>query len=102
MYNLKMKLDFLRHVMNISPYVINEDGSVDVRGRVYLDHIPLKTIPIKFGKVGGYFSCERKGITSLENFPDEVDGIIWFRHNNKRFTEEEIRAVCDVGGLVYV
>ena len=49
----------------------------------------------------GYFKCPQD-ITSLEGCPEEVEGNFNIRNNTKQFTEEEVRAVCNVGGSVFV
>ena len=51
--------------------------------------------------VGGYFYCSyNPALTSLDGAPESVTGSFYSRHN--KFTEEEIRAVCNVKGKVYV
>ena len=74
--------------------------------------------------VGGDFWCNYTNISSLEGGPKTVDGDFWCNDNPKltslkgapktvvknfyiqntgrQFTEEEVRAVCDVKGKVYV
>ena len=51
--------------------------------------------------VGGDFSCSDNKLTSLKGAPEKVGGRFWCK-NPKKFTEEEVRAVCDVKGKVYV
>ena len=44
-----------------------------------------------------------KGLTSLPNdVPKYVGDNFWCHNNTKKFTEEEVRAVCDVKGYIYV
>ena len=52
--------------------------------------------------VGGYFSCHNNKLTSLQGVPKHVDGNFYCHNNIKKFTEEEVRAVCDVKGNVHV
>ena len=53
----------------IRNYTINEDGSIDVNGNVNLNGRKLKKLPLKFGKVNGYFICSGNMLTSLEGCP---------------------------------
>ena len=111
-----MKNDFIRCVrvgdyetgLNWK-YKIKKDGSVDVLyGNVNLDcdvmDGPMLTrLPIKFGVIhDGYFDVSNNDLTSLENFPNKVNGSVWVGRNKKQFTEEDVRAVCDVYGGIYV
>jgi hypothetical protein len=65
----------------ISEYTINPDGSVDVKGAVFLDDFYSARIPAKFNKVGGAFSCSGAGLTTLENCPISVGGDFRVSHN---------------------
>jgi hypothetical protein len=59
---------------DIVNYTINEDGSIDVDGEVYLSGRGLTKLPLKFRRVtGGFFICYNK-LTSLEGSPKEVGG----------------------------
>ena len=59
---------------NINNYTINDDMSISVEGDVNLPHKNLKSLPIKFKEVGGYFYCYNNQLTSLEYCPETVDG----------------------------
>ena len=52
--------------------------------------------------VGGYFWCSNNKLTSLQYAPKYVGGDFWCHNNTKKFTEKEVRAVCNVKGVVYV
>lgn len=52
--------------------------------------------------VGRNFNCYNNKLTSLEGCPKEVDGLFNIQDNPRKFTEEEVRAVCRVKGEVYV
>ena len=80
----------------------NSDGSYDVEGDVKLYDLKLTKIPIKFNKVNGTFDCSDNKLTSLEGAPKVVGGSFWCDNNTKQFTEEEVRAVCEVKGKIYV
>jgi DNA-directed RNA polymerase subunit RPC12/RpoP len=55
-------------------YQIHPDGTVDVGGNVHFgENSNISEIPIKFGKVTGYFSLNScKNLTSLKNSPHYV------------------------------
>lgn len=53
-------------------------------------------------EIGDYFSCSNNKLESLEGCPKKVGGNFECLYNNKFFTEEEVRAVCNVKGKVYV
>lgn len=61
--------------------------------------ISLKGCP---KKIYSSFECNRNNLTSLEGCPEEVEGNFSIKNNKKQFTEEEVRAVCSVGGRVIV
>lgn len=49
--------------------------------------------------VGHYFSCSHNPLTSLKGIPKYVGGD-FYAHGILKFTEADIRAVCDVKGSV--
>ena len=77
---------------------------------------------MKFGKVNGYFDCNNNLLTTLKNAPIEVvtyfscvgnqlpslegfpkkAGSVECYWNTVKFTEKDIRAVCDVKGRIHV
>lgn len=48
------------------------------------------------------FDCSGNKLTSLEGCPKEVGWSFYIYDNTKKFTEEEVRAVCKVSGNVFV
>ena len=52
--------------------------------------------------VGGEFGCGNNKLTSLDGAPTYVGGSFNCRHNPVKFTEEQVRAVCDVDGRIFV
>ena len=53
--------------------------------------------------VGGSFHCSRNNnLISLQGSPENVGGDFWCRGNKIKFTEQQVRAICDVKGRVYV
>src|SRR5690606_35229718 len=67
---------------NIQNWELNSDtGLVDVRGDVNLSGKNLKELPLKFGRVDGYFDCSLNQLTSLEGGPNSVGGHFYCRNN---------------------
>ena len=52
--------------------------------------------------VGGTFRCAYNNLTSLDGAPKTVGGDFHCYGNTVKFTEEQVRAVCDVKKKVYV
>jgi hypothetical protein len=52
--------------------------------------------------VGGNFNCSYNELTSLEGASTNVGGGFYCRNNPVEFTEQQVRAVCDVKGDVFV
>jgi hypothetical protein len=52
--------------------------------------------------IPGYFACSYNKLTSLEGAPKSVGGDFHCTDNPVKFTREQVRAVCDVKGKVYV
>jgi hypothetical protein len=67
---------------NITNYIINEDGSVDVDGNVILNDIGLTKLPLRFRNVSGSFDCYSNTLTSLQGSPKSVGGYIDCSYNN--------------------
>ena len=65
-------IDSICKEYGIENYTINPDGSVDVDGDVVLSYCGLTKLPLKFGKVTGYFFCYRNQLTTLEGSPNVV------------------------------
>ena len=84
----KETIDSICQKYGIENYTINDDGTVDVNGNVdfanltnglYGKHL-LSKLPLKFGKVTGYFNCGHNKLNSLEGSPNYVGG--YFACNN--------------------
>lgn len=52
-------------------------------------------------KIYGDFTCINCGVKSLKHMPKEVYGDFDLSNNPGNFTEDDIRAVCDVHGYVH-
>ena len=95
------------------------------KGNLNLQNLHLTKLPeiLKDITVDGDFYCGNNNLTSLENCPKTVSGVFgcssnflkslegapkfvgedfMCRFNPGKFTEKDIRAVCDVKGRVYV
>ena len=48
------------------------------------------------------FNCSYNNLTSLDGAPKTVGGDFYCDNNPVKFTEEQVRAVCNVDGIVYV
>ena len=53
----------------IENYTINDDGSIDVNGDVYLLNKGLTELQLTFNKVTGYFYCDGNDLTTLKGCP---------------------------------
>jgi len=78
----KEEVEKVLNILGIKNYKINEDLSVDVNGDADINEKKLKTIPIKFGKIDGNFSCHNNNLTSLQGAPASVGGGFDCRYNN--------------------
>jgi hypothetical protein len=67
--------------MGVRYYTINDDLTVDVNGNVNLFNKDLKSIPVKFNKVRGYFNCSINRLTTLEGAPNEIESYFWCDDN---------------------
>ena len=67
---------------NIKNYTINDDGSIDVNGRVNLYNKGLTELPLRFNKVTGSFDCSNNKLTSLKGCPRWVGGYFGCGYND--------------------
>ena len=51
----------------IKNYTINDDGSIDVNGNVYLDGQKLTELPLNFNKVMGSLYCPYNKLKTLKH-----------------------------------
>jgi hypothetical protein len=82
----------------ITDYIINDDGSIDVNGNVDLSYRSLTKLPLKFRNVSGGFWCHYNELTSLEGSPRSVGG--GFSCGNNKLTSLE-GCPSSVGGGFY-
>tara|TARA_B100001175_G_C19503614_1_gene639624 strand:- start:99 stop:608 length:510 start_codon:yes stop_codon:yes gene_type:complete len=58
----------------IKNYTINDDGSIDVNGNVYLDGQNLTELPLNFNKVMGSLYCPYNKLKTLKGGPKYITG----------------------------
>ena len=71
----------------ITNYTINDDGTIDVDGSVYLCDKELTELPLTFNKVSGYFDCSRNKLTTLKGCPRWIGR--YFSCSNNKLTSLE-------------
>jgi len=74
----------------------------EVKGYFDCSYNQLTTLNGSPKEVKGNFYCSYNLLTSLEGAPKEVDGDFYCGNNTKKFTEDDVRAVCKVNGRIYV
>ncbi len=57
------------------------DGLVNVDGDVNISDRGLDKIPVKFGRVSGYFDCSHINLTNLKGAPESVGGDFYCTHS---------------------
>jgi len=80
------KIDSICQKYRIENYTINSDGSIDVEGNVDLSDKRLDNLPLKFGKVTGFFWCNNNRLVSLEGSPRKAG--YFYCHGNRLTTLE--------------
>ena len=81
-------IDEICEKLKIKNYTINQDGSIDVDGNVYLYNIQMYKLPLVFNKINGDFICngdfisDDKSLTTLEGCPNYVSGSFTCVHNH--------------------
>ena len=93
--SIDSNIDSICKKYNITNYIINIDGSIDVNGNVILSDKNLIKLPLIFNKVSGYFDCCGNKLTTLEGSPKEVSG--YFDCGNNLLTTLE-GSPREVGG----
>ena len=87
------------HLKQLPSGLLND---VHVSGYFYCYDNKLISLKGSPKTVGGNFDCSYNKLTSLEGAPSSVDGDFLCGNNSVQFTEEQVRAVCNVKGRVYV
>jgi hypothetical protein len=73
-----------------------------VGGDFYCNYNKLTSLIGATSSVGGNFDCRFNKLTSLAGAPKKVGMFFKCNHNPVIFTEQQVRAVCDVKGKVIV
>ena len=68
----------------------------------YCDNNKLTNLVGAPKEVGGNFACFTNKLTSLEGAPNKVGRDFFCYNNKKKFTSDEVRAVCDVKGSITI
>lgn len=123
-----MKLEDLRKeiindwVMFDGTWEIDSNGTLDVEGCIMIRNYHGQKLPIKFGKVSGWFDCAYNHLTTLENTPDEVGDTFdcsynqltslegapntaenfWCNNNLIQFTQNDVKKVCNVKSEIII
>ena len=80
--------------------LINAPSSV--KRDFYCAHNKLTSLTGAPKTVGNNFYCAHNKLTSLDGAPKTVGGSFSCNNNPVKFTEEQVRAVCDVKGKIFV
>ena len=83
---------------NITNYIINQDGSIDVEGNVSLSEKNLDKLLLMFKNVGGDFDCSDNQLTTLKGSPESVGGDFYCSDNQLTTLEGSPKSV---GGGFY-
>ena len=79
-----------------------EGGPVKVGVDFYCSGNNLTSLVGAPSSVGGNFDCSGNNLTSLAGAPKIVDKDFHCRNNTLQFTKDQVRAVCDVKGKIFV
>jgi 5-methylcytosine-specific restriction endonuclease McrBC GTP-binding regulatory subunit McrB len=95
--------EYVRGYMNITnnPGLRTLEGCpIKVGGFFHANDCDLDSLIGAPEYIGANFNVSNNALSSLEGFPKEVMGWVSIGDNPVEFTEEEIRAVCNVKGKV--
>jgi hypothetical protein len=116
----KGNLDLSTMELTVLPDILKD---ISVGGNFFCDHNKLTSLENCPKTVGGSFDCRANKLKSLKNAPSIVVGSFWCGYNDLtslefaptnvgrdfdciknqvKFTKEQVRAVCEVKGNVYV
>ena len=79
-----------------------EGAPTEVGGNFSCSNNLLKSLEGAPREVGGDFYCQKNQLESLEGAPKKVRKDFDCNENPKKFTEEDVKAVSDVGGEIFV
>jgi hypothetical protein len=95
----KGDLDLSDMNLTVLPDILKD---ISVGGSFYCSFNYLTSLENCPKTVGGNFFCSRNKLTSLKGAPKSVGRDFVCYNNPGKFTEEQVRAVCDVKGKVIV
>lgn len=77
-------------------------GSPTLSGNFYCNDNRLISLEGCPEIIYGNLNCSYNRLETLERFPKFIMGSLHIYNNTRQFTDEEIREVCDVRGMIYV
>ena len=89
-------------ICSVNKLITLENSPKTVGGSFYCGNNQLISLKGAPTYVGGEFGCGNNKLTSLDGAPTYVGGSFNCRYNPVKFTEEQVRAVCDVDGRIFV
>ncbi len=95
----KGDLDLSKLKLTELPEILKD---ITVGGNFYCGGNNLTSLENCPKTVGGSFGCSFNKLTSLAGAPKIVDKDFHCRNNTVQFTEQDVRAVCDVKGKIIV
>ena len=96
--NISVGRDFFCGTNNLTSL---ENCPKTVGGNFFCGHNKLTSLKGAPSSVGGSFYCSFNYLTSLTGAPKFVGGVFSCGFNEIKFTEEQVRAVCNVKGDIY-
>ena len=96
--NISVGRDFFCGTNNLTSL---ENCPKTVGGSFYCGHNKLTSLEGSPKSVGGSFYCGFNNLTSLTGAPKFVGGVFSCGFNEIKFTEQQVRAVCNVKGDIY-
>ena len=76
--------------------------NLKIGGDFYCSYNKLTSLVGAPTSVGGDFYCSKNNLDSLVGAPTSVGGDFFCRNSSVKFTEKQVRAVCDVKGNIFV
>ena len=96
--NISVGRDFFCGTNNLTSL---ENCPKTVGGSFYCGHNKLTSLDGATEYVGGSFYCSFNNLKSLTGAPKFVGGVFSCGFNEIKFTEQQVRAVCNVKGDIY-
>ena len=107
--NLTVLPDILKDISVDGDFFCNGNNLTSLEGapktvgeNFYCNNNLLTSLQCAHITVGGDFYCSFNKLTSLVGAPKSVGEDFICHSNNVKFTEQDVRAVCDLKGTVYL